>query len=236
MARPAPAQILIVTTSTPAFEKVGYRTGLWLSELTHFHDVVTEAGHEATIASVAGGQVPLDPTSLATAEMGPKVGKRYEDPEYMALLDDTVSVAEVAGRDWDAVYVTGGHGVMFDLPNNPELAGVLARTLEEGRIVSAVCHGPSAFIGATLSDGTPLIKGRKVTGFSWPEEKLAQRDKAVPFRLDEKLKAEGASYTKALRPFVEKVVVDGNLVTGQNPGSAEGTGKAVVKLLKNRKA
>lgn len=228
-----PARVLVVTTSTPSYEEAGYRTGLWLGELTHFWDVLSEAGHDLHIASVEGGHVPIDPESLSAPMLalgGTK--KRYEDPAFMGLLDDTQSLEDVADVAWDAVYLTGGHGTMFDFPHNPALAEVLSRTLESDAIVSAVCHGPSGFVGAKLSDGSPLIKGRKVTGFSWPEEKLVSRDKVVPFRLDKALKDEGASYTKALRPMAEKVVVDGKLVTGQNPMSAAGVGKAVAKLLK----
>ena len=107
-------------------------------------------------------------------------------------------------------------------------------TLEDGGIVAAVCHGPAAFVGARLSDGSPLLEGCRVTGFSWAEEKLAGRDKVVPFRLDKALKDEGATYTKALLPMTEKVVEDGRLVTGQNPMSAAGVAKTVVKLLKKQ--
>lgn len=236
MARTTPARVLIVTTSTPSYERAGYRTGLWLGELTHFWDVLEKEGHQLTIASVDGGQVPLDPESLSTLMLamgGTK--KRYEDPSFMSFLDDTVPLDEIAPDEWDAVYLTGGHGTMFDFPHNPVLADILAQTFEAGGLVSAVCHGPAGFLGVTLSDGSALVEGRKLTGFSWPEEKLAGRDKAVPFRLDEALKEEGAKYTKALRPMAEKVVRDGNLVTGQNPMSAEGVGKAVAKLLGRRK-
>ena len=231
-----PARVLIVATSEPAYESVGYRTGLWLGELTHFHDVVAEAGHDITIASIDGGMVPLDPESLAAPVLAMGGTKdRYADPGFMALLEGTPSVEDVADQDWDAVYLAGGHGTMFDFPYNEVLASILAHTLEGGGVVSAVCHGPAGFVGARLSDGAQLLKGRRVTGFSWPEEKLAKRDQAVPFRLDRALKDEGAQYTKALVPMAEKVVVDGMLVTGQNPTSAAGVGKAVVRLLKKNR-
>lgn len=236
MPKPKPARVLIVTTSTPAYEKAGYRTGLWLGELTHFWDVLDNAGHELVVASVDGGRVPLDPESLGKAvlAMG-ETKKRYEDPSFMALLADTQSLVEVADEEWDAVYLAGGHGAMFDFPYNPVLATILVGTFEAGGIVSAVCHGPAGFLGVTLSDGEPLVAGRKVTGFSWPEEKLADRDDAIPFRLDAALKEEGAKYTKALRPMAEKVVRDGNLITGQNPMSAHGVGEEVAKRLARRK-
>lgn len=235
MATKNPARVLIVSTSAPQYELAGYRTGLWLGELTHFYDVLADAGHDLTIASVAGGLVPIDPESLAAPIL--KMGgtdKRYQDPAFMSLLAAAPSVESVADQPWDAVYLAGGHGAMFDFAHNPTLAGLLARTLEGGGVVAAVCHGPAGFVGARSSDGSPLIDGRRVTGFSWPEEKVAGRDEVVPFRLDLALKDEGARYTKAMLPMTEKVVSDGRLVTGQNPMSAAGVGKAVAKLLKRR--
>lgn len=228
-----PARVLIVSTSASAYAKAGYRTGLWLGELTHFYDVLDAAGHDITIASIAGGMVPLDPESLAAPilKMG-RTDKRYEDPAFMALLEDTPSIKGVADEDWDVVYLAGGHGTMFDFPHHTTLGALLADTLEGCGIVAAVCHGPAAFVGARFSDGSPLVGGCRVTGFSWPEEKMAGRDTVVPFRLDQALKDEGARYTKALLPMTEKVVQDGRLVTGQNPMSAAGVAKAVVKLLK----
>ena len=231
-----PARVLLVTTSTPTYEKVGYRTGLWLGELTHFWDVLEEEGHEMVIASVSGGRVPIDPESLGKAVLAMGGTKdRYEDASFMALLEDTQSLSQVVDDEWDAVYLTGGHGTMFDFPHNPVLGDILVTTFEKGGIVSAVCHGPAGLLGATLEDGTPLVAGRKVTGFSWPEEKLANRDGAVPFRLDEALEDEGAKYVKALRPMAQKVVRDGNLITGQNPTSAAAVGKQVAKRLARRK-
>lgn len=227
--------IVAVVTSTERYENAGYRTGLWLGELTHFYDVAVAAGHRVTIASIAGGSVPIDPESLSTLVLADGgTSKRYADPEFMALLDDTVSVDDVDASTVDAVYLTGGHGTMFDFPTSVGLAKLIEGVDAAGGIVAAVCHGPSGLLHARRGSGKPFLKGRKVTGFSWPEEKLAKRADAVPFRLDEALKRRGAKYTKAVRPFASKVVVDGTLVTGQNPGSAAAVGAAVVKLLKRR--
>ncbi|AKT51859.1 type 1 glutamine amidotransferase domain-containing protein [Arsenicicoccus sp. oral taxon 190] len=228
-----PRRILIVTSSTPRYTTAGYRTGLWLGELTHFYDVVTDAGHDVVIASIDGGMVPLDPESLSTLMLkSGGTGDRYADPAFMSLLDATVSIADVSADDIDAIYLTGGHGTMFDFPTSEALASLVAELDAQGKVVAAVCHGPAGLLGARRADGTPVIKGRKVTGFSWPEEKLAKRQDAVPFRLDEELKALGAKYTKALVPFKDNVVRDKNLITGQNPQSAASVAKAVVKRLK----
>lgn len=226
--------IVIVTTSACEYTDVGYRTGLWLGELTHFYDVVTEAGHEVVIASVAGGLVPLDPESLQplVLAMG-DTSKRYESREFMDLLGSTVAVADVDAADFDALYLTGGHGTMIDFPTSQPLIDLIGDFARQGKVISAVCHGPSGLLNVELN-GSPLLAGRRATGFSWPEEKLARRADAVPFNLSEAMKARGAKYTKALRPMAEKVVVDDLLVTGQNPTSASGVAKAVVKLLKKQ--
>ncbi len=230
--KPSGKRILAVVTSTPSYQKVGYRTGLWLGELTHFYDEVTQAGHEVVVASIAGGRVPIDPESLSTFML--KMGgtqDRYEDRSFMDLLEDTPSVGSLRDEDFDAVFLTGGHGVMFDFPGSAALVERIQQVDRDGGVVAAVCHGPAGLTEVVGADGKPFLQGRRVTGFSWPEEKLAGRDRAVPFRLDERLKARGAKYTKALRPMASKVVVDDRLVTGQNPTSASGVGEAVNTLL-----
>lgn len=226
-------KILVVTTSAGEYATKGYRTGLWLGELTHFYDVVVEAGHEVTIVSIAGGQVPLDPESLGKVVIkSGDTDKRYEDRAFMDLLEDTVAITDVDAAEYDALYLPGGHGTMFDLPDNPDLARVVGEMYDAGKYVTAVCHGPAGLLSAARADGRPVVEGKKVTGFAPAEEKLANRADAIPFRLDEALKEQGARYTKALRPFAEKVVRDGTLITGQNPQSAKAVAEELVKRLK----
>jgi len=232
MARTTPRRILAVASSTPEYAKAGYRTGLWLGELTHFYDVLTDAGHDVTIASIDGGRVPLDPESLSTLVL--KQGgtdKRYADRHFMDLLTRTPSIDVLRADDYDAIYLTGGHGTMFDF-TSPALAKLVSDFWAQDKIVSAVCHGPAGLLEATTPDGAPLLEGRKVTGFSWPEEKLAGRAKVVPFNLSKAIKQRGGKYEKALRPMAKHVVVDGRLITGQNPTSAKAVGKAVLKALR----
>lgn len=230
-------KVLIVVTNTKEFEKVGYRTGLWLSELTHFWDVLEKAGLSMDIASPAGGYVPIDPESLLMPELiqmtGLKdaVNKRYEDRAFMDQLKNTRSVADVDVDQFDAIYLTGGHGVMFDFANNEPLGQLIAEFYENNKIVSAICHGPSGLLNVKLSNGNYLIKDKKLTGFSWREEQLAKRDHAVPFSLQDELTQRGAYYEKALIPFTENVVEDGLLITGQNPKSAHAVGQAVLSRL-----
>ena len=228
---PRTNRILVIVTSTGEYEKVGYRTGLWLGELTHFYDVAEQAGYDVTIASIQGGPVPLDPESLAHTVLGDLgTDLRYTDRRFMDRLKDTMAVAQ-AGVDYDAIYLTGGHGVMFDFHQSRALETLIARFHDTGRIVSAVCHGPCGLLDVTLSNGEPLVKGRNVTGFSWREEELAQRADAVPYSLEDRLRELGAGYSTADQPFDVHVVEDGRLITGQNPGSAKAVAEAVVRHL-----
>jgi putative intracellular protease/amidase len=224
-------RILIVVTNVSEYEKVGFRTGLWLGELTHFWDIAEQAGFTMDIASPSGGRIPLDPESLAheaLAELG--TGKHYKDRKFMDLLDDTRKVSEVDVEDYDAIYLTGGHGGMFDFPQSRDLETLIARFYETGRVVSAIGHGATGLLKVTLSNGQPLVQGKKVTGFSWPEEELARRGDAVPYNLQEELTKLGADYRTADQPFAAYVVEDRRLITGQNPGSAA----AVAKMVLNR--
>jgi putative intracellular protease/amidase len=238
MATTATNKILVIVTNAGEFEKVGFRTGLWLGELTHFWEVAEEAGYRMDIASPSGGRIPIDPESLLMTELGDALGlkgdlaKRYEDKAFMNLLDNTLKISDVDAAAYDAIYMTGGHGVMFDFPQSQLLASLTAKFYESGKIVSAVCHGPCGLLEVNLSNGEPLVKGKDVTGFSWTEEVVAKRDHAVPFSLEEELKKRGGKYSKSLVPFKSHVVEDGLLITGQNPGSAHAVGQAVVGKLR----
>jgi putative intracellular protease/amidase len=230
-------RILVIVTSTDEYEKVGYRTGLWFSELSHFGDVVEEAGFSFDIASPLGGKVPLDPESLLMTELGDAIGlkgavaKRYADRAYMDRLSSALRIDDVESEDYVAIYLTGGHGVMFDFPDHRGLQRLIAEFHDQGKIVSAVCHGPGGLINVELADGGFLIDGKQVTGYSWSEEKKAKRDHAVPFSLEDRLQERGGRYSVARLPFASHVVTDGRLITGQNPASAKAVGHAVVQAL-----
>jgi len=229
-------KILIVVTNVDQYDRVGFRTGLWLGELTHFWDAVEEKGFRSDIASPSGGWVPLDPQGLMMPEMGHNsrlggdVTDHYRDKQFMDRLNHTLRLTEVSAADYDAIYLAGGHGTMWDF-RSPELGRLLADFYESGKIVSAVCHGPVGFLEARLSDGSWLVRDKDLTGFSWAEERADNRDEIVPFNLEEELKARGARYTKAMLPFGRHVVKDGRLITGQNPASARGVGEAVASSL-----
>lgn len=230
-------KILTIVTNVGEFKKIGAKTGLWLSELTKFWKVAEKAGYKLDIASPLGGKIPLDPQGLIIAQMAGAIGlrgyltKQYENRSFMDRLNETLKIADTKAEDYDAIYLVGGHGVMYDFTDHEPLLTLVAEFYETGKVVSSVCHGPSGLINVKLSNGEFLVKGKNVTGFSWLEEKLAKRDKVVPYNLEKKLKKRGANYRKSLIPFNSHIVVDGSLVTGQNPLSAKGVGKAVIRLL-----
>jgi putative intracellular protease/amidase len=229
-------RILIIVTNVAEYEKVGFRTGLWLGELTHFWDVAEKAGFQMDLASPAGGYIPIDPESLAPAVLQTGgTDQRYADRTYMNRLHNTLKIGDAEAANYDAIYMTGGHGVCFDFPKSAELARLTAKFYESDKIVSAVCHGPAGLLEVKLSSGEYLIAGKKLTGFSWAEEVKAGREQAVPYNLEEELQKRGANYHKAWSAFAAYVVEDGRLITGQNPASAEGVGQAVVKQLQQAK-
>lgn len=224
-------RILLVVTNVDRYEAdPTHPTGLWLSELTHAYDIFAEHGFEQTIVSPSGGRSPLEPRSLKFPNYDRSARAWHEDSGRMALLESTVGPAEIDPAGYDAIYFTGGHAVMFDFPASEGLQRITREIFERGGVVGAVCHGYCGLLDTRLSDGSYLVAGRNLTGFSWREEVLARVDKLVPYNVEERMRQRGARYSKALLPFVSNTVVDGRLVTGQNPGSAKETAIEVATL------
>ncbi len=226
-----PKRILSVVTNVGHYDDPSHKTGLWLSELTHAWHVFDEAGFEQVIVSPRGGTVPLEPRSLKFPNYDKTAKAWRADPAGMALLENTRSPEEIDSTEFDAIYFTGGHAVMYDFPDSDGLQRITRELFERGAVVSSVCHGYCGLFNTRLSDGSYLIAGRTMTGFAWQEEVLARVDKLVPYNAEERCKERGALYRKAKLPFVSHAVVDGNLVTGQNPGSAKETAEKVAALL-----
>ncbi|WP_336082524.1 type 1 glutamine amidotransferase domain-containing protein [Nocardia sp. SSK8] len=224
-------RVLNVVTNVGHYDDPSHPTGLWLSELTHAWEVFAEHGFEQTLVSPAGGRSPLEPRSLKFPSYDKTAKAWRADPARMALLESTAAPDAIDAADFDAIYFTGGHAVMYDFPDSVGLQRITREIFERGGIVSSVCHGYCGLLNTTLSDGSYLVAGRRMTGFAWQEEKLARVDKLVPYNAEAEVKARGALYEKAKVPFVSYAVVDGNLVTGQNPGSAKETAKKVAALL-----
>ncbi|MGN6197472.1 type 1 glutamine amidotransferase domain-containing protein [Humibacter sp.] len=224
-------RILHVVTNVGHYDDPSHPTGLWLSELAHAWEVFEERGFEQVIVSPAGGRVPLEPRSLKFPNYDKTAKAWHDDPVKMALLENTKFPDQIDSADFDAIYFTGGHAVMYDFPDSEGLQRITRKIWESGGIVSSVCHGYCGLLNTRLSDGTLLVAGRKVTGFAWQEEVLARVDKLVPYNAEQEMKQRGARYEKAKLPFVSYAVVDGRLVTGQNPGSAKETAEKVAELL-----
>lgn len=224
-------KILVVVTNHSKYPSRSDTTGLWVTELTHFYDVMVDAGFTMDFASPLGGKTPLDERSLGWLFMDKSAKAHLRDASFMDRLDDTTPAAEVNPSDYVAIYFTGGHGTMWDFRNNPELKRVAEQIYEHGGYVTSVCHGAAALLNLTRSDGKPLIAGKKVTGFSNTEESLAGLNDQVPFFLQTEMTALGADYQKALLPFTSYAVVDGRLVTGQNPYSGKEVARALLKAM-----
>lgn len=186
-----------------------------------------------TFASPKGGLAPLDPASVemfrSDASSTNFLEKHKDRWENTKPLSEFTNAAET----YDALFVPGGHGPMFDLATDPTCQHIIASFAEKGKVVASVCHGPAAFVNVKLSDGTHLLKGKEVTGFSNAEEDQMDYSKFMPFMLETKLNEEsGGKYVKAAEPWGEKVVVSGNVITGQNPASAHKIGEEVIQALK----
>lgn len=226
--------VLMITTSAAAMGDAVPMTGLWFEELAAPYYAFVDAGAAVTVASIAGGDVPLDPRSVKPrGENGASVERFLGDATASRALAASQAVADVAVAAFDAVFLPGGHGTMVDLPGSAALASGLGAAWASGRVVAAVCHGPAGLVGVRDADGAPLVKGRRVTAFSDSEERAVGLDGAVPFLLEARLRALGARYvcTADFEPFA---VADGRLVTGQNPASAEPAARMVLDILDAR--
>lgn len=225
-------KILVVMTNHSKYPSRTDKTGLWLTELTHFYDVAEAAGLQMDFVSPAGGEVPLDERSLKRLYMDDAARAHLADPAFMAQLKNTLAPAAVNAAQYRAIYFTGGHGTMWDFPDNSILKGISEQIYRQGGIVSAVCHGVAGLLPLQDEEGRPLIAGRKVTGFSAAEELLSGVKSQVPFMLQDELVRRGAHYEKAILPFTSYVVTDDRIITGQNPQSGKEIGEAVVKRLR----
>jgi len=224
-------RILHVVSNVAHYADPSEPTGLWLSELTHAYHVFAAKGYEQRLVSPKGGVSPLEPRSLKWPNADASVKAWLADQASQALLTNTARPDQIDPADFDAIYFTGGHAVMWDFPDDAALQRITRDIYEQGGIVSSVCHGYCGLLNTTLSDGTLLVAGRRVTGFSWLEEVLAGVAKKVPYNAEQEMKQRGALYEKTLLPFTPNVVADGRLVTGQNPQSAKVTAEQVVALL-----
>jgi putative intracellular protease/amidase len=230
---PLTKKILVVATNIDSYAGHNLKTGLWLGELTHFIDIATAAGWTYDLASPKGGLVPIDPESLAFLVKDRSIAKHHADLTFMQSLERTLSISDVDAKNYDAIYLTGGHGTMYDFVDSPSLSSMIATFYEQKKIVAAVCHGVCGLLDVKLSDGVFLVSEKNVTGYSWFEERLARRQRAVPFNLEERLKERRAQYSKGMLPLTPFVQNHGTLLTGQNPFSTKALARLVVQALSN---
>jgi len=222
-------KILFVVTSHDQLGNTGKQTGWYLPEVAHPYHVLSKKYH-IDFVSPKGGVSPLDEGSKA-AFSGDEVCKEFlADSHAQQLVNNTKRIDEVDVDSYAAILFPGGHGPMFDLAENESIGKATARVYEKGGVVAAVCHGPVALVNVKLSDGSYLVNGKNVTSFTNAEEDAVQLSNAMPFPLESKLKERGAVFSNADN-WQKHVVVDGRLVTGQNPASSTALGEEVAKLL-----
>lgn len=211
--------ILMVLTSHDQLGNTGEKTGFWLEEFATPYYYFIDRGVNVTLASPKGGQPPLDPKS-STPEGMTETSKRFNgDSEAQAVLANTEKLSDVDFSEFDAVFYPGGHGPMWDIAEDQDSIRLIEKFYNSGKPVAAVCHAPAAFRHVKI-DGVPLVKDKKVTGFSNSEEAAVKLDKVVPFLLEDELKKLGGKFEKGA-DWKSFALVDGQLITGQNPASSE---------------
>ncbi|QKZ12410.1 type 1 glutamine amidotransferase domain-containing protein [Spirosoma sp. KUDC1026] len=218
---------LIVCTSHADFPGRSQKTGLWLSEATHFYDELSSRNLPYDIASPKGGAVPIDEKSFDRRDTTNE--KWYHNPAFRQKLEQSTPLSDVDPSAYQIVFFSGGHGALWDFPDNPDVHRIARYVYENGGMIAAVGHGVCGLVNVTLSDGTPLIGNRQLTGFSNMEEKLLRVAEEIPFLLEDALKGKNALYSKGLLPFVTYIEMDERLVTGQNPLSARKVGRKVLE-------
>ncbi len=228
------SRILFVLTSHRILGETGKPTGVWLEELAAPYWLLRDRGHSVTLASIAGGEVPIDPGSLGTDADRPAAVTRFlGDAQAMAAVRATAAVGTFAVADFDALFLPGGHGTMWDLPGSAELAALVGQAFDAGRVIAAVCHGPAGLVAARRADGKPVVSGLRLTSFTDEEEAAVGLTDVVPFALETRLRALGASFAGAPK-FTAHAVRDGRLITGQNPASSEAVAEAIDQALAPR--
>jgi putative intracellular protease/amidase len=227
-------KILMVLTSHDVLGSTGRKTGFWLEEFAAPYFVFRDAGVELTLASPKGGQPPVDPKSDLLENQTPAMSRFRQDLTAQKALSQTVKLADAKSDDYETVFYVGGHGPMWDLAESPVSIALLESFYDSGKPVALVCHSPGVLRHVTYR-GAPLVKGKRVTGFTNGEEEAVRLTDVVPFLVEDELKRLGATFEKLAnwQPFS---IVDGRLITGQNPASSTFAAQNVLKLLAAKKA
>ncbi len=222
-------KILIVLTNTKTIGEANKETGFHFSEFSHAYDFFVNHGYEVTVASPLGGECPITsphPEDKINALF-------YGSPDKMKIVKETIKLDDLHNQHFNAVYVAGGHGAMFDLPNNKALETIMKSTFISGGVLGAVCHGPAAFVGAKDNNGSCLVTGKRINSFTNTEEKVTLYYNDMPFLLESKLVELGAQFESS-RPREPHLAVDTRIVSGQNPESIELVIGAIHALLQTK--
>ena len=226
--------ILFIITSQTVMAPTNDPTGVWLEEVTTPYYAFIDEGYNVEIATVAGGNVPIDPRSIGDEQKKEEsVARYYEDSALQAAFKNTTSAEDIDIQKYDAVFFPGGHGTMWDYPNNPTLARIITEMLAAKKPVAAVCHGPAVFVGVENEKGEPLVRGKNITAFTDAEEAAVGLTEEVPFLLETRLRELGANVI-TVDNFQSHSIVDGLIVTGQNPASAKAVAANIIKLLEEK--
>ncbi|WP_028746578.1 type 1 glutamine amidotransferase domain-containing protein [Rhizobium mesoamericanum] len=222
-------KILMVLTSHDQLGNTGKPTGFWLEEFAAPYYVFKDAGAEITLASPKGGQPPIDPKSDEPANQTEAMARFKGDPAAQKELANTVRLSEVKADSFDTVFYPGGHGPMWDLVNDQDSIALIESFYNAGKPIALVCHAPGVLRKVTYQ-GEPLVKGKRVTGFANSEEEAVHLTEVVPFLVEDELKRLGGHYEKA-GDWIDFTILDGRLITGQNPASSGSAAKKLLKLL-----
>jgi putative intracellular protease/amidase len=222
-------RILMVLTSHDQLGNTGRKTGFWLEEFAAPYFVFRDADVQLTLASPKGGQPPIDPKSDLPENQTPAMARFKQDAAAQKALSQTVKLADMRAEDYDTIFYVGGHGPMWDLVDNTDSIALIESFYNSGKPVAAVCHSPAVFHRVTYQ-GAPLVKGKRVTGFTNGEEEAVQLTHVVPFLVEDELKRVGGLYEKAA-DWQSFAIVDGRLITGQNPASSTAAAQALLKVL-----
>ena len=224
-------KVLIVLTSHDKLGDTGEKTGFWLEEFASPYYHLKDAGVQVTLASPHGGQPPLDPKSNEPDFQTDDTRRFEDDQAAQNELAKTAKLSEMKVEEFDAVFYPGGHGPLWDLHNNSNSIALIEGFIAAGKPVASVCHAPAVLLKARDQNGEPLVKGKNVTGFSNSEEAAVELTDVVPYLLEDQLLALGGVYQK-VEDWNSLAVVDGLIITGQNPGSSVAVAEELVKALK----
>jgi putative intracellular protease/amidase len=225
-------KVLMVLTSHGQMGDTGHKTGFWLEEFTAPYYVFRDAGTDITLASPKGGQPPIDPNSETEGALTDSTRRFSEDDQARQALASTKKLADVNIHEFDAVFYPGGHGPLWDLADDADSIKLLEEANKAEKVIGAVCHAPAIFRRPESPNGDYFVRGRTVTGFTNSEEDAVGLTSVVPFLVEDMLKENGGNYSRG-DDWAPHIVVDGNLITGQNPASSEGAAKAVLQALQD---